>query len=234
MCRAETAYFELGEDGVREGVEKDIERFDAAMEGVFVAEEGVKKPFCARDSRSRRRRADAESNLRKAIIIISSFKDFAPKAISTLNCCLCSVFRPTFIFKKSSHFHKDVFSHYLDDICVWQSLALAAHCEERQEVAETRWLGFTTSNLKKVKVLSLKGQKSFLFGMGVGWKFLPCDQLLAMVGHLGPGLFREEEVAAKDCSCGFLVRLLKMRFTIFYISWWVISSFVHEFFFPGS
>ena len=75
MCRAETAYFELGEDGVREGVEKDIERFDAAMEGVFVAEEGVKKPFCARDSRSRRRRADAESNLRKAIII-SSF-DFA-------------------------------------------------------------------------------------------------------------------------------------------------------------
>ena len=51
---------------------------------VFVAEEGVKKPFCARDSRSRRRRADAESNLRKAIIIISSFKDFAPKAISTL------------------------------------------------------------------------------------------------------------------------------------------------------
>lgn len=74
MCRAETAYF--GEDGVREGVEKDIERFDAAMEGVFVAEEGVKKPFCARDSRSRRRRADAESNLRKAIIISSSL-DFA-------------------------------------------------------------------------------------------------------------------------------------------------------------
>ena len=167
MCRAETAYFELGEDGVREGVEKDIERFDAAMEGVFVAEEGVKKPFCARDSCSRRRRADAESNLRKAIIIISSL-DFAPKAISTLNCCLCSVFRPTFIFKKSSHFHKDVFSHHLDDICVWQSLALAAHCEERQEVAETRWLGFTTSNLKKVKVLSLKGQKSFLFRDGGG------------------------------------------------------------------
>ena len=76
MCRAEIAYFELGLDGVREAVEKDIERFDAAMEGVFVAEEGVKKPFCARDSRSRRRRADAESNLRKAIIIISSF-DFA-------------------------------------------------------------------------------------------------------------------------------------------------------------
>ena len=54
--------------------------------------------------------------------------------------------------------------------------------------------------------------------MGVGWKFLPCDQLLAMVGHLGPGLFGEEEVAAKDCSCGFLVRLLKMRITIFSIS----------------
>ena len=174
MCRAETAYFELGEDGVREAVEKDIERFDAAMEGVFVAEEGVKKPFCARDSRSRRRRADAESNLRKVIIyhqqlgFCHRFKDFAPKAISTLNCCLCSVFRPTFIFKKSSHFHKDVFSHYLDDICVWQSLALAAHCEDRQEVAETRWLGFTTSNLKIVKVLSLKSQKSFLFRDGGG------------------------------------------------------------------
>ena len=113
-----------------------------------------------------------EERMQKAIwerwsFIISSL-DFAPKAISTLNCCLCSVFRPTFIFKKSSHFHKDVFSHYLDDICVWQSLALAAHCEERQEVAETRWLGFTTSNLKIVKVLSLKSQKSFLFRDGGG------------------------------------------------------------------
>jgi hypothetical protein len=66
------------------------------VDGALV-EVAVEKPFSARDSRSRRRTADTESNL--------------------------------------------------EDNGVWQSLALAAQGEERQEVAETRWLGFTTNNL---------------------------------------------------------------------------------------
>lgn len=86
-----------------DGALVDVDGALVEVDGVLVEVGGalveldVEKPFSALDSRSRRRRADAESNL--------------------------------------------------DDNCVWQSLALAAQGEERQEVAETRWLGLTTNNL---------------------------------------------------------------------------------------
>ena len=56
-CTAETTFLGLGEEGV--------ERFDVAL----VEVDDVEKPFSALDSRSRRRRADADSNLRCRTVI---------------------------------------------------------------------------------------------------------------------------------------------------------------------
>ena len=58
-CTAETTFLGLGEEGVT--------RFDVAL----VEVDDVEKPFSARDRRSRRRRADADSNLSVRTIICS-------------------------------------------------------------------------------------------------------------------------------------------------------------------
>jgi len=81
MCKAETTFLGLGEDGVAR-FDEGAARFDAALvevddgalvevdddaldevDGALVEVDDVEKPFSARDSRSRRRRADADSNL---------------------------------------------------------------------------------------------------------------------------------------------------------------------------